>query len=134
MVPASVVRKKKKQLVTSEGVVTLEPPAGLRTEMTCVDGQWKATINGVETTVQEQACYDFACTSCNDVRAGSGVTTTLAYDATSWCKQYTLSGCPNGYRVGSTTIGTTLTCTQLLRWSSGSYNSPIGRAVTVDCV
>ncbi|EPB77891.1 hypothetical protein ANCCEY_02975 [Ancylostoma ceylanicum] len=47
------------RLVTANGVVTLEPPAAQNTAMTCVDGKWMATINGVETVVQEQACYVF---------------------------------------------------------------------------
>ncbi|KAK6726187.1 hypothetical protein RB195_004484 [Necator americanus] len=122
------------RLVTSNGVVTLQPPAARSTAMTCVAGQWMATINGVQTTVQEQACYVFPCTTCGNVNTGPGVTTTLNYDATTWCKGYTLSGCPNGYKIGTTTIGTTLTCTGALRWSSGSFSGPIAGQVTVNCV
>ncbi|KIH60265.1 hypothetical protein ANCDUO_09491 [Ancylostoma duodenale] len=93
------------RLVTADGVVTLEPPAAQNTAMT-------------------------SCTTCNTVRTGPGVITTLAYDPTSWCKQYVLSGCPNGYKVGNTVIGTTLTCSDRLRWSSGSFQGPIGGSVS----
>ncbi|EYC10998.1 hypothetical protein Y032_0053g2419 [Ancylostoma ceylanicum] len=121
------------RLVTADGIVTLEPPAAQSTAMTCVGGKWMATINGVQTVVQEQACYTFPCTTCNNVRTGPGVVTTLAYDPTSFCKQYVLSGCPNGYKVGTTTIGSTLTCSDRQRWSSGSFQGPIGGMVTVNC-
>ncbi|KHJ92818.1 hypothetical protein OESDEN_07279 [Oesophagostomum dentatum] len=122
------------RLVTDMGVVTLEPPGARNTPMTCVDGKWKATINGVQTTVTEQACYIFPCTTCSNVRTGNGVMLTFTADPVTWCKGYTLSGCPNGYRVGGTTIGSTLTCSQTLRWTSGPFNSPVGGSITVNCV
>ncbi|CAJ0595742.1 unnamed protein product [Cylicocyclus nassatus] len=122
------------RLVTPNGVVTLEPPAGRTSTWTCDGGQWKITINGVPTIVQEQACYSFGCTSCNGVRAGTGVILTLAYDPTTWCSTYALSGCPNGYRVGSTAITSTLTCNQNSRWTSGAFTSPNAGLLTVNCV
>ncbi|KAK6043138.1 hypothetical protein COOONC_19357 [Cooperia oncophora] len=45
------------RLVTDNGIVTLQPPAARNTAMTCRNGKWMATINGVETVVTEQACY-----------------------------------------------------------------------------
>nr|CDJ87080.1 Protein of unknown function C6 domain containing protein [Haemonchus contortus] len=122
------------RLVTDNGIVTLQPPAARNTQMKCVGGEWKATINGVETTVREQACYiAFTCTFCGDVNPGPGVTVTLEYDPTTWCKKYTLSGCPQGYRIGQNLITDVLTCDRLLRWTSGSYNSRPTQGVTVNC-
>ncbi|VDO57869.1 unnamed protein product [Haemonchus placei] len=122
------------RLVTDDGIVTLQPPAARNTEMKCVGGEWKATINGVETTVREQACYiAFTCTFCGNVNAGPGVTITLEYDPTTWCKKYTLSGCPQGYRIGQNLITDVLTCDRLLRWTSGSYTSRPTQGVTVNC-
>ncbi|VDP57756.1 unnamed protein product [Heligmosomoides polygyrus] len=116
----------------------MEPPAAQTTQMSCVSGQWITTINGVQTVVQQQACYLFSCTLCPAVIGGTGVTVTIGYNPTTWCKLYTLSGCANGYRVatvtGSRTITGPLTCDALLRWGSGSFNGNVGQAVTVNCV
>ncbi|KAK6019422.1 hypothetical protein OSTOST_14943, partial [Ostertagia ostertagi] len=123
------------RLVTANGVVTLPAPAATNTPMTCVDGKWMATINGVETEVQEQACYsEYACLFCGNVNAGTGVTVQLEYNPTTWCKQYTLSGCPQGYRIGRTTITGVLTCDRFTRWTSGSYTGNLLQSVTVQCL
>ncbi|CAJ0606518.1 unnamed protein product [Cylicocyclus nassatus] len=122
------------RLVTANGVVTLEPPAGRTSDFTCLDGQWTTVINGVETTVLEQACYEFDCNMCNNVRPGPGVTLTLIYDANTWCTTYTLSGCPNGYRVDDTVITSTLTCNDNSRWTSGTFTAPNAGILDVDCV
>ncbi|WKX88525.1 hypothetical protein Q1695_008285 [Nippostrongylus brasiliensis] len=121
------------RLVTSNGVVTLEPPAGRTTPMTCVAGKWMATINGAQVVVQQQACYNLVCTECAKIVAGPGVVATVAYHATTWCLQYTLSGCPNGYKVGPRTVTSPLTCDNLLRWTSGPFNGPVALPVTVTC-
>ncbi|KAK5973674.1 hypothetical protein GCK32_007480 [Trichostrongylus colubriformis] len=110
------------RLVTADGVVTLPAPAARNTQMTCVDGKWMATIDGMETVVTEQACY-----------ADYRVVIKLEYNPTTWCKQYTLSGCTGGYRVGPRTITGTLTCDRFARWTSGSYTGNPLQAVTINC-
>ncbi|VDP21019.1 unnamed protein product [Heligmosomoides polygyrus] len=77
------------------------------------------------------------CTLCPPVVGGTGVTVTVGYSPTTWCKLYTLSGCANGYWVATVTgfqaITGPLTCDALIRWGSGTFNGDVDQAVTVNC-
>ncbi|PIO77730.1 hypothetical protein TELCIR_00142 [Teladorsagia circumcincta] len=85
-----------------------------------------------QATVYTKAQCETGCLYCGDVNAGTGVTVKLEYNPTTWCKQYTLTGCPRGYRIGRTTITGVLTCDRFLRWTSGSYTGEAREANLVN--